>query len=414
MTVAGISYNLLAEAKGESGVKDLKLRYAIKKERMEGKSLDILDTKAVLKNYYPHFSWMDICADKFFLPMFEAFDKDGDGKLSDADLSKLVLHLNGRKKSKAYTIVAGPDMEYMAKRLVAEDPERFVYFPTKWKKFPDGSDNIEVGGFTPTNRISDKHVLFLASFSNNDKTLSQYHVLTMLSESFPKDLTILLPFYPTATMERVAKEGVCATANTTARFFSGLPKSGRPARLMVYDLHTLQNRFYLAGSTLASLHTAVPLLLEKIPKTNIDCVAFPDDGAEKRYSGYFKKALPGVDFIVCGKKRDLDDPSKRTIVIKDGNPEGKHVVVIDDMVQSGGTLTECGKVLKAHGAKSVSAFVSHGIFPRNAHKRFAKGGDRAIFDNFWVTNSNPVGIKDIPAGDCFEVLDIAELVVKDL
>ena len=58
---------------------------------------------------------------------------------------------------------------------------------------------------------------------------------------------------------------------------------------MVYDLHTLQNRFYLHGNAVASLQTAIPLLKEKINETGIDCVAFPDDGAAKRFSGMFKE-----------------------------------------------------------------------------------------------------------------------------
>jgi len=48
-----------------------------------------------------------------------------------------------------------------------------------------------------------------------------------------------------STMERVVREGTVATAATYAHMFSSLPSCGRPTRLMVYDLHTLQNRFYL-------------------------------------------------------------------------------------------------------------------------------------------------------------------------
>jgi len=50
---------------------------------------------------------------------------------------------------------------------------------------------------------------------------------------------------PYSTMERVVREGTVATAATYAHMFSSLPSCGRPTRLMVYDLHTLQNRFYL-------------------------------------------------------------------------------------------------------------------------------------------------------------------------
>jgi hypothetical protein len=52
----------------------------------------------------------------------------------------------------------------------------------------------------------------------------------------------VLPFYPVGTMERVIKEGQVATANTYAQMFSNLPNCGKPTRLIVYDLHTLQNR----------------------------------------------------------------------------------------------------------------------------------------------------------------------------
>ena len=63
--------------------------------------------------------------------------------------------------------------------------------------------------------------------------MSQFHVLTMLGESFARSLTILLPFYPTGTMERTVEEGVVATANTTAKMFSHLPRNSLQNRLMV-------------------------------------------------------------------------------------------------------------------------------------------------------------------------------------
>jgi hypothetical protein len=113
-------------------------------------------------------------------------------------------------------------------------------------------------------------------------------------------------------------------------------------------------------------------------------------------------------------------------------------------VQTGGTLFECGKVLKAEGAASVSAFCTHAVFPNNSFQRFSKGamdfhftippppttttcateiyflplhlpgGDRAIFDKFFVSNSNPQVVSKLPGDDCFEVLDIMPLIINDL
>ena len=112
------------------------------------------------------------------------------------------------KMEKKYVVIAAPGMEEFAKALVATDSSRFTYFETQWRKFPDGTDNIYIGGFYPVDYIHDANVLFLASFYSNDATLSQYHALTMLCESFVDSMTILLPFYPTGTMERVLKKAL--------------------------------------------------------------------------------------------------------------------------------------------------------------------------------------------------------------
>jgi phosphoribosylpyrophosphate synthetase len=180
---------------------------------------------------------------------------------------------------------------------------------------------------------------------------------------------------------------------------------------MVYDLHTLQNRFYLHGNAVASLQTAIPLLKERIKSTNINCVAFPDDGAAKRFSAYFLDM--GLEVIVCGKTRQ--EGGIRRVVIQDGNAQDRHVVIIDDLAQTGGTLYECGKILREAGAASVSVFVSHAVFPGESWKRFAKGGDRACFDKFWVTNSIPTVTDGLPVDDgIFEVLDLMNLIIHDI
>ena len=316
-----------------------------------------------------------------------------------------------RRESIHYQIIAAEATESLARRMEEKYPDRFTFHPSEWKKFPDGTDEIEIGGFHPQNLISGEHVLFLASFHNNDVTLSQFQVLICLLQSFIESLTIVLPFSPVGTMERVIREGQVATAATYAHMFSSLPTCGKPTRLMVYDLHTLQNRFYLHGNAVASLQTAIPLLKRRIRDSDIDCVAFPDDGAAKRFGSSFDDM--DLEIIVCGKTRGEGDV--RTVNIQDGNVTGRHIVIVDDLVQTGGTLFETGKVLKEAGAASVNAFVSHAVFPKESWKRFNKGGDRACFDKFWVTNSIPTVTDKLPEKDgVFEVLDLMDLIINDL
>ncbi|KAJ8601844.1 hypothetical protein CTAYLR_002644 [Chrysophaeum taylorii] len=310
---------------------------------------------------------------------------------------------------KRYQIIAAPEAERMARAIEASSPDRFHFHETSWDKFPDGTDKIVVGGYSPRNMISGQHVLFLASFHNNDVTMSQFHVLVMLLQSFVASLTIVLPYYPTGTMERVVLEGEVATANTHAQLFSSLPSCGRPTRLIIYDLHTLQNRFYLHGSTIASLKSTIPVLLPELREAGIRTVAFPDDGAAKRFKHFFSP--DDFDIIVCGKLRDGDD---RVVTVQDGDPKDKRVVIVDDLVQTGGTLYECGVALKRLGAAAVSSFVAHAVFPQDAWMRFLRGGDRDVFETFYVTNSIGTTTSKLPSNDVFEVLDITPQILYDL
>eukprot|EP00041_Stephanoeca_diplocostata_P032769 m.1061051 g.1061051 ORF g.1061051 m.1061051 type:complete len:305 (+) comp24209_c0_seq122:380-1294(+) len=229
-----------------------------------------------------------------------------------------------------YNIISSPPWVDLAMQLQQSNPQRFAYRETKWSKFEDSQmDNITIGGFTPRNVMRGSNVLFMASFHNNDAILSQFQVLVALCESFIKSITVLLPYYPTGTMERVVTEGQVATANTIARMFSTLPSIGQPIRVIIFDIHTLQNRFYFYGHALADLVSGVPLLLSTIKayveldiadagdpyrselrnaECEYDAIAFPDEGAKKRFGTFF----PGFDLIICGKVRQGD---KRIVTI---------------------------------------------------------------------------------------------------
>jgi len=326
---------------------------------------------------------------------------------------------------RCYVILGFANMEALALKLVASAPDRFVYHPSKWRKFADGTDNIKLGGFDRNLMMPDANVLFLASFHSNDVTLSQLHALTWIAESgFIASLTILLAFLPSATMERSLLPGRIATCNTTAKLLSHLPAAGgsRKTRVMIYDVHAPPSQFFFTGHCYATLHTACHLMAARIrampEDERVDCVAFPDEGACKRFGGFFKAefASAGVELVTCCKKRDMAGKNGgRCVSIFDGNPSGKRVLVMDDLIQTGGTLYEAALALAEAGAASVCGFVVHAVFPEESWRRFLKASDRGgTFARFWLTNSNPSVSDALPTDDTFEVLDIAPQVLKDL
>ena len=182
-------------------------------------------------------------------------------------------------RGQPYTVLAAAAMGSTAVRLAATDPSRFEYHPSKWRTFPDGTDNITLGGFEPEDKVSGRDVLFLATFDNNASTLSQLHALTWLCESaFISSLTVLLAYLPTGTMERYLQPGRIPAANTLAKMLSGLPSTGgKRTRIMIYDVHAPPTQFFFGNTCAATLHTACPLAIGKINAMDkgekIDCVA---------------------------------------------------------------------------------------------------------------------------------------------
>jgi len=63
----------------------------------------------------------------------------------------------------------------------------------------------------------------------------------------------------------------------------------------------------------------------------------------------------------------------REVTIVDGDPDGRHVVIVDDLIMTGGTVLECVNVMKKNGAVKVSAYVTHAVFPQESWRKFVGG-----------------------------------------
>ncbi|AES96105.1 putative ribose-phosphate diphosphokinase [Medicago truncatula] len=310
---------------------------------------------------------------------------------------KVVLFYSAETKSLAYNI--------------ASESDAIELRSISWGKFPDGFPNI----FIPNAQgIRGQHVAFLASFSSPAVIFEQIPVIYALPKLFVASFTLVLPFFPTGTSERMEDEGDIATAFTLARLLSNIPISrGGPTSLVTFDIHALQERFYFGDNILPCFESGIPLLkrrLQDLPDSDNISIAFPDDGAWKR----FHKQLQHFPTVVCAKVREGD---KRIVRIKEGEPKGRHIVIVDDLVQSGGTLIECQKVLAAHGASKISAYVTHGIFPNKSWERFGHdngGNPETAFSYFWITDSCPLTVKEVMHKPPFEVLSLASSISASL
>ncbi|KAE8655794.1 Ribose-phosphate pyrophosphokinase 4 [Hibiscus syriacus] len=321
-------------------------------------------------------------------------------------------------------------------RKVAAHSHLITLQSINWRSFDDGFPNLYINNALD---IRGQHVAFLASFSSPAVIFEQLSVIYNLPRLFVASFTLVLPFFPTGSFERMEEEGDVATAFTMARILSNIPISrGQACVLSVYVINFDTERFYFGDHVLPLFETGISLLkqrLHQLPDADKIVVAFPDDGAWKR----FQKLLDNFPTVICTKVREGD---KRIVRLKEGNPADCHVVIVDDLVQLGGTLIDrchastfgrntityiyvpdllvhgtwffLQKVLLAHGAAKVSAYVTHGVFPKCSWERFTRKEDEQGFAYFWITDSCPHTVKAIENRAPFEVLSLAESIADAL
>ncbi|MDO8523322.1 MAG: ribose-phosphate diphosphokinase [bacterium] len=292
-------------------------------------------------------------------------------------------------------------MEGLAKKI-AED-EKIFLGKISWGLFPDGMPNTFIKDVCVD--VEGRDVAFLASFDDPAEIFRQLSVIYALPRYDSKSFRVILPYFP-GTMERVEREGEVATAMTLVRMFNAVECEKVP--LYIFDIHDKHERFYFRHPIIPRLKSAIPLLTDRLSVLDdktAKTVCFPDEGAYKRFGHAFDERH---DKILCHKERFGD---KRKVKIIEGSPKGKHVIIVDDLVMTGGTLLECAKALERKGAKSVSAYATHAVFPNKSYFNMNK----FPFANFWVTDSCPETIKGFK--DCktkFEVLSLAPSIAKIL
>mmetsp|Transcript_8218 Transcript_8218/g.27007 ORF Transcript_8218/g.27007 Transcript_8218/m.27007 type:complete len:329 (+) Transcript_8218:111-1097(+) len=303
-----------------------------------------------------------------------------------------------------------PDTEDTARKIASENPG-ITLGQINWKTFADGFPNLLV---KDAYDIRNRHVAFLATFHTPSVIFEQLSVIYAMPRMFVGSFTLVLPFFPTGTAERMEDEGDIATAMTLARMLSHIPLSrGGPTSVVIFDIHALQERFYFGDNVLPLFESGIPLLLKRIkmlPDASNVTIAYPDEGAWKRFHNFFNE----YPEVICTKVRDGD---KRIVRLKEGDPKERHVVIVDDLVQSGGTLIECQKLLAALGAKNVSAYVTHGVFPNRSWERFEPdtgGGAQDGFRYFWITDSCPVTVKAVEGTDPFEIISLTPIIAEAL
>lgn len=309
--------------------------------------------------------------------------------------------------SKDYVIFYHPSMERLARNLHGALVKRHNNIASTlgsitWKSFPDGFPDIFIHNIQD---LVDRDVLFIGAFNQPSDIFAQLSVCQMIPTFRTRSFSIILPYNPVATMERSSVPGEVITGVTLSRMFGTISCK---IELFMVDLHTFHNLHYFPDNVHAvfvhSAHKLKQILISKpAEERERFSIVFPDYGSMQRY----RYVIPPFDCVVCSKIREGD---RRYITITQGQEAitGRDLVLLDDLVHSGGTLKECITALrKDYQPRSISLFVTHAIFENDTWKAFVEMWEQGIIQTFYLCDTTPQAVKLDGIGP-FRTISIAD------
>lgn len=237
------------------------------------------------------------------------------------------------------------------------------------------------GEFQPSfeEPIRGSRVFIIGSTNPNSENLME--MLLMLDaakRASARHVTAVLPYFGWARQDRKDKPRVPIAAKLVAN----LLETAGATRIITMDLHAdqIQGFFERPVDHLFASTIFLPYL-QKMKLDNLT-IASPDMGGSKRAYAYSKYL--NSDVVICYKQRKKANVIETMELI--GEVDGKNVVLVDDMVDTAGTLVKAAELMKEKGAISVRAVATHALLSGNAHERI----NNSLLEELIVTDSIPL------------------------
>ncbi|MCJ8326952.1 MAG: ribose-phosphate pyrophosphokinase [Campylobacterales bacterium] len=225
------------------------------------------------------------------------------------------------------------------------------------KQFSDGEISVQI---TESVRGEDVYIIQPTCAPTNDNLMELLIMIDAFKRSSAKSISAVVPYYGYARQDRKAAPRVPITAKLVADL---LEKAGIN-RIITLDLHAaqIQGFFNIPADNLFGSILFVDYIKAKNLKNPI--IASPDIGGVTRARSYASKL--GLELVIVDKRREKANESEVMNII--GDVKGKDVILVDDMVDTAGTLVKAAAALKAKGATSVMACCTHGVLSGKAYK----------------------------------------------
>ncbi len=264
--------------------------------------------------------------------------------------------------------------------------------------FADGEVLVE-----PQVSVRGKHVFIIQSTCGpvNDNLMEILICLDACKRASAKEVTCVIPYYGYARQDRKAK----ARQPITSRLVADLLQSAGADRVIAVDLHAtqIQGFFKIPNDNL----TAMDMIAQYFRKKQLEdiVVVSPDHGGVVR-ARKLADEIGNTTLAIIDKRRSRPNVAEAMNII--GDVKDKNCIIVDDLVDTGGSLIGCINMLKEHGAKDIYCAAVHGVFSNNAIERIAASGIR----EFVITNTierDPQQLAQMPN---LTVLSVATLIAN--
>jgi len=288
-------------------------------------------------------------------------------------------------------IVSGTNNPKLSKEISKHLRSKLVN--TNIRRFADSEVYIEIN---ENMRGSEVFVIQGTSYPANDNIMELLVCIDALRRASAKNITAVLPYFGYARQDRK----VTPRSPISAKLVANLITNAGANRVLTLDLHAnqIQGFFDIPVDNLFAAPIFVKDIKKNIKSKNIVCIA-PDVGGVERARALGKRL--NAELAIIDKRRS--GPGKSEVMNVIGEVKGKTCIIIDDMVDSGGTICNAAAALIGKGAKEVYAYVVHAVLSGDAVKKIQK----SKIKQFVVTNSidNQVKVK----GSKIKIVSVASL-----
>ena len=262
------------------------------------------------------------------------------------------------------------------------------------RKFADGEIYIEIN-----ENIRGNSIFIIQSISSpaNDNLMELLLCIDALKRSSAKNITAVIPYFGYARQDRK----VVPRTSISAKLVSNLITKAGADRVVTVDLHAgqIQGFFDIPVDNLFSTPIFARHVKKRIKSKKIICVA-PDVGGTERARALGK--LLNVGLAIVDKRRPKPGQSQVMNVI--GDVRNQTCIIVDDIIDSGGTIVNAAKALKQRGAKEVYVYITHGVLSGDAVKKIKNSVIKNLVITDTIDNSQKTkNVKNI------EVLPISNL-----